>query len=197
MEHIDQAEQSRRLSELYAEMSDGQLRVMAAGFSGLTEVAQRSLRAEFSRRGLELEPEDVSIHQLPPDENELVDCYRAGDFFEARLVMNILASAGIRSCLFGQFGENFQRLVKTQDTGGTIKVTRSDAKHAFEIIDLYFPQEAQEKAKYDARCPKCHSTEVVLQGLEPMSSKNIPSPRKVHWTCGDCGHEWKEEGDDA
>ena len=196
-EHIDQAEQLRRLHELYAEMSDGQLRVMAAGMNGLTEVAQQTLRAEFSRRGLAIPPEGATAHLLTREEDELVDCYLASDSFGARLVMNILASAGIPSCLFGEFGENVQRLLKTHDTGGTVRVTASDAKRAREIIGLYFPGESEDDTEFDACCPKCHSAEVIFQGLEPLPSPAIPGACKISWSCGDCGYQWEEGGEGA
>jgi len=46
------AQEYQRLSSLYAEMSDGELEELAAGFSDLTELAQPILRDEMKKRGL-------------------------------------------------------------------------------------------------------------------------------------------------
>jgi hypothetical protein len=44
MEYIDQAEESRRCRELYAQMSEVELRALAEKSSDLTESAQQALR---------------------------------------------------------------------------------------------------------------------------------------------------------
>ena len=193
MEHIDQAEQLRRLRELYAQMSESELRALAGGLSELTQIAQQTLRAEFSRRGLAMEAQPASTHELLTDENDLVDCYPARDSFEARLVMNVLASAGVRSCLFGEFGENVQRLLKTHDTGGIVRVTKRDVNRAREVIALYFSEEIEE---YLARCPKCHTPEVIFQGLDPEAGEGATGACKAQWTCAACGHRWNEDGEE-
>src|SRR5947209_3609431 len=49
MEHINQADEYRRLEELYAEMGDEQIEAMSGQMEDLTDIAQQVLRAEMSR----------------------------------------------------------------------------------------------------------------------------------------------------
>ena len=194
MEYIDQAEESRRCRELYAQMSDFELQALAEKLSDLTEFAQQALRAEFSKRGLQVQAQAVPAHEILPDEDELVNCYRARDSSAARLVMNILDSSGIPSCLFGDFGENLQRMYPVHDTGGMLKVLKRDAERARELMALYFPQEQGKNGDYEVRCPRCHSPDVVFQSVEAGTSERAISTSKFNWTCGGCGHQWKDDG---
>ena len=193
MEYIDQAEESRRCRELYAQMSDFELQALAEKLSDLTEFAQQALRAEFSKRGLQMQAQ-AAAHEILPDDDELVNCYRARDSSAARLVMNILDSSGIPSCLFGDFGENLQRLYPVHDTGGMIKVLKRDAERARELMALYFPQEQGKNEDYEVRCPRCHSSDVIFQGVEAGTSERAISASKFNWTCGGCGNQWKDDG---
>ena len=194
MEYIDQAEESRRCRELYALMSDFELQALAEKFSDLTEFAQQALRAEFSKRGLQMQAQSAPWHEILPDEDDLVNCHRARDYSEARLVMNILDSSGIRSCLFGDFGENLQRLFPVHDTGGMIKVLKRDAEAARELMALYFSQGQGKNKDYTVRCPRCHSSDVIFQSLEPGTSERPISASRFNWTCGGCGNQWKDDG---
>ena len=194
MEYIDQAEESRRCRELYAQMSEVELQDLAEKLSDLTELAQLTLRAEFSKRGLQMQAHAAPWHEILPDEDDLVNCYRAPDSSAARLVMNILDSSGIRSRLFGDFGENLQRLIPVHDTGGMIKVLKRDAERARELMALYFSREQGEDEDYAVRCPRCHSSDVIFQSLEPGTSERAISASKFNWTCGGCGNQWKDDG---
>jgi hypothetical protein len=173
-------------------MGEGELQALAEKFSDLTEFAQQALRAEFSKRGLQIQTQAAPRHETLPDEDEMVSCYSARNASEARWVMNILASSGVPSCLFGNFGENLQRLYPVHGTGGTIRVLKRDAERAREMIALYFSPEQGEN--YAVRCPRCHSSDVILQGLEPGTSERAISASKFNWTWGGCGNQWEDDG---
>jgi hypothetical protein len=194
MEYINQAEDARRCRELYAQMSEVELQAQAEKFSDLTEFARQALREEFSRRGLEMQAQAAPRREILPDEDDLVACYRAPDSSTARLVMNFLDSSGIPSCLFSDFGETLQRLCPVHDTGGMIKILNRDAERARELVALYFSQEQRENEDYAVRCPRCHSSDVILQGLEPETSDRAVSCAHFSWTCGGCGNPWKDDG---
>jgi rubrerythrin len=54
--------------------------------------------------------------------------------------------------------------------------------------------EAEEDLLCTARCPKCHSEEIVFEGraAEPGSK---PGPdAKFDWHCDACGHVWEDDG---
>jgi len=58
MSTLDPTTEWRRLSELYRQMSDGELLALARKKHELTEVAQGSLANEISQRRLKEEPEE-------------------------------------------------------------------------------------------------------------------------------------------
>jgi DNA-directed RNA polymerase subunit M/transcription elongation factor TFIIS len=45
------------------------------------------------------------------------------------------------------------------------------------------------------RCPKCHSSEVVLEETDPVREGS--SPRLFKWRCDECGHHWEDDGVEA
>ena len=194
MEYINQAEESRRCRELYAQMSEVELQALAEKLSDLTEFAQQALREEFSKRGLEMKAQAAARHEFLPDEDDLVDCYRAHDSTAARLVMKFLDSSGIPSCLFAAFGENLQRMYPVHDTGGMIKVLKRDAERAHELVALYFPQDQGGNEDFAVRCPRCNSSDVIFESLHPGTSDRAISSAKFNWTCGNCGNQWKDDG---
>jgi DNA-directed RNA polymerase subunit M/transcription elongation factor TFIIS len=47
---------------------------------------------------------------------------------------------------------------------------------------------------YVPRCPKCHSTEIVLQNLDSTPGSNRAFDSTFNWSCDACGHRWKDDG---
>jgi DNA-directed RNA polymerase subunit M/transcription elongation factor TFIIS len=69
------------------------------------------------------------------------------------------------------------------------------AMRHYEPEDDPTPKENQELDELPVGCPKCHSTEVVFEGL--TSSPAIAtdeSSQKYKWTCDSCGHKWEDDG---
>lgn len=126
MDTIDRAAEWRRLKDVYAQMSDDELAVVADEGYQLTDVAKQALEGEIGRRGLDLKlmsapPEEsdnsrsVSADQdahddgdddereeefeFDPEALDLVPLRRVWDVAEARLVKGILDGAGIPSFL--------------------------------------------------------------------------------------------------
>ena len=60
----------RRLQDLYAALSDGELLNLAAGKSELTEIAQQAIDAEMDKRGLEVPVEETVEAVSTPDESD-------------------------------------------------------------------------------------------------------------------------------
>jgi hypothetical protein len=175
-------------------MSEAELQTLAERFSDLTEFAQQALRDEFSRRGLTMQAQSAPRHEIVPDEDDLVGCYRAPDSSTARLIMNFLDSSGIPSCLFSDFGETLQRLYPVHDTGGMIKVLKRDAERAGELMALYISRNQDGNEDYAVRCPRCGSSDVILQSVEPEPPESVHDSSRCNWTCGGCGNQWKDDG---
>ncbi len=194
MQPRDQAEESRRLGELYAQMSDGELRALAERINDLTDTAQSALRAEVSRRGLGTEDGDGVAYDPAQFDDSLADLWRAKDIPEAKFVKGILDSAGIASAVVsddvqsGGFPE--------ADSAGEaiIRVAKSDLNRALKAIGPYFPQDPPDVKEYVVRCPKCDSRDIVLQAVDLESAKSAVANSKFNWTCDACGHQWKDDG---
>jgi DNA-directed RNA polymerase subunit M/transcription elongation factor TFIIS len=52
------------------------------------------------------------------------------------------------------------------------------------------PEEELDDAS--VRCPKCRSSEVVLEETEPVQEGT--SPQRFKWTCDECGFHWEDDG---
>jgi transposase-like protein len=65
----------------------------------------------------------------------------------------------------------------------------------------YFPaddraQEPEEELdEASVRCPRCHSSEIVLEDTEPVREGG--SSQRFQWTCDACGSQWEDEGLEA
>lgn len=197
---IDRVEEWRRLKEHYAAMSDGELLAVAGDGWELTDVAQQALQAELSSRRLDikiaaaptpaLEPAGVSGFDL--SDLDLVVAQQVLDTAEARRVKDILDAAGIPSCFGPNNVENPDEL--GLDSGGEIdvRVRQADQQRAFQALASAAAPASQ--PEYVAHCPKCHSTEIVFQGLDGESAEDATANSKFNWSCDACGYTWKDDG---
>ncbi len=69
------------------------------------------------------------------------------------------------------------------------------AMRHYEPEDDPTPKEKEELDELPVRCPSCHSTEVVFDGLtsKPATAAN-ESSQEYRWTCDSCGHQWEDDG---
>src|ERR1035438_5025341 len=68
---MDSDKERERLRALYGGMEDGELNKIASDLHTLTDVARETLRAEISRRGLELPPELAALALRAKEQSEL------------------------------------------------------------------------------------------------------------------------------
>ena len=220
MQSID--EEWSRLTDLYSNMSEGELEKLANEAYELTDMARDVLRGEISRRGLRLrlldQPAPPGIDQprerpadFDPEQLDLVGFGRVYDLADARRTKGILNQAGI-PCYFGTDNlENVEELglrftaaeaeaqKRGYKVGIQVRVSSADsqrASHAFTNAPREpEPQNTPEdEPNYLAVCPRCHSTEIVFQGLEEDGSCDPDVDSKWNWTCDACGHKWKDDG---
>ena len=97
-------EERQRLSQLYAAMSDGELRELAREAASLTDEARTALASEMERREIAAEEpgdaEDPSEAILPEKEfRDLLTIRQYRDLPEALLAKSVLESAGIECFL--------------------------------------------------------------------------------------------------
>ncbi|HWC17229.1 MAG TPA: hypothetical protein VG498_09445 [Terriglobales bacterium] len=220
MKSID--EEWSRLTDLYTQMSEGELEKLASEAYELTDMARDALRGEISRRGLKVElrtqaalPEVAPPEERPegfdPEQLDLVGVGRAYDLEEARRLRQVFDQAGIPSYFGPENVENVEKLKSSFDaleaeaeklgfkTGIDVKVPSSTAQLAYRAL-AQAPRDpdedndsAEDEADYMAVCPRCHSSEIVFQGLDENSSK-LSDDAKYSWSCDACGYQWKDDG---
>ena len=100
MTRIDTEQERRRLAEVYAAQSDGELEQVAAQMADLTAIARETLQTELAHRGLyagELQsPEDSPSTEF----RNLVVVRSYWNLLEAELAKGLLEAAGIEAFLF-------------------------------------------------------------------------------------------------
>jgi DNA-directed RNA polymerase subunit M/transcription elongation factor TFIIS len=201
MDVLDPAAEWRRLSELYRRMSDGELLALARTKSELTDVAQGTLADEIRQRRLKVEPE------VPPPPPPIPETPTDSPYYEDRQLVEIATVWSLADAL------QLQRLLDQAAIPffmGKEKATRVDAvtsnfadgvPWAREALKYYEPlnepprQPEEESSDVVVRCPKCRSEDVIfdeLVGEPPTTEKG--SPQQYEWTCGACGHRWKDDG---
>jgi hypothetical protein len=175
MGNIDVNEEWRRLQELYGGMAEEELHAVADEGYELTEIAQQALRAEISRRGLDIvlketpPPSDVVDEphgDFDPADLDRVTAFRVWDLAEAKRVKAKLDAAYIPSYLGLDNIENVDLLPPIMEVGLPVKVRRGDAANARAAVRdvLSSHGDDEEIPEYAGRCPKCHSEEIVFEG---------------------------------
>lgn len=206
MEPIDQAGESRRLEELYAEMSEGELRALLEKVDGLTTIAQQALKAEVSRRGPKMQVDDAAGDACTPVEDGLTDVWRATGLSEAHSIKEILDRAGISTCLVPNDVEGADAFTGNSGDGIEIKVMGRDYERARNAIYPYYSElhaaypssapKPEEQKDYVARCPKCGCADILFQSLDAEATRGPGTDPRFNWTCDACGNRWQDEGNE-
>jgi len=214
METVDPAAESLRISERYRQMSDGELLVLAGQSSELTDVAQQALTSEISHRGLKVQTENPPAPPSPEppassnpadssysEERELVDLCTVWSLPDAQQVQTLLDRAGIPFFMGTEKATDAAAVTSNFANGVSVKIMQIGMPWATQAMQNYTP--ANEPApKYHevlnelpVRCPKCHSAEVIFEGLitGPTSAAG-DSSRHYRWTCDSCGQRWEDDG---
>jgi DNA-directed RNA polymerase subunit M/transcription elongation factor TFIIS len=210
MSDIDIGKQWRALEETYGQMGEEELRDLAGKAYDLTDVAKQALQAQILSRGLQIElrehPADApDSHEaepagdFDPGELSLVSVTLVWDAERARRVMSALHAAGFAAYLGRDNLENVGEFHSSFDTGVEVRVRDVDQQRALHALSL-LPSEkqdgaAEEEQEYVARCPKCHSDEIVFEELvAAASATGSPTSNKFRWRCDACGNEWEDDG---
>ena len=219
METLDPAAEWLRLSERYRQMTDDELLALGRQSSEMTEVAQQVLAQEISRRKLKLEPAEptpeepteepptplTSEKPSGPDiyakDRELVEICAVWSFSDAIQAQRLLDTAGIPFFMGPEKATGVDAVTSNFADGVSVQIMSVGLPWARQALQHYKPANEPASGKDEElddlamRCPKCHSTEVVFEGLvsEPAGAIDNSSS-KYEWTCDSCGHQWEDEG---
>lgn len=185
---MDQAAEWRRLKDLYSQMNEGELEIVANEAYDLTDLARPLLRDEIASRGLKIPLRTARSAKLPANPSKL-DLVLAGtlwDLDRARTVHQLLEDAGIPSFWGPDNVENLDALKFSPEEGLDLMVRADDLARVQAGLAQIMPHEAEEK-EYSVVCPKCHSAEIVFNELDEKTST-------FNWSCDTCGHVWSDDG---
>jgi len=121
---------------------------------------------------------------------------------DAAKVQTILDEAGIpflmgpeKATAVDGVTSNFAKGVGVQIMQIGLPWARPAMQH-YEPEDDPTPKEKnQEVDELPVHCPKCHSTEVVFEGLTSAAAMATDeSSQQYKWTCDSCGYQWEDDG---
>jgi hypothetical protein len=201
---VDPVEESRRLQELYARLTEEELQASADEAYELTDVAKQTLQAEILTRRLHIQLKDApsppgfnETNDFDPSDLDLVVSQRVWDLAEARQAKGILDDARIPSYLGPDNLENVDDYKGTFENGIDLKVRDVDNQFALRALSESLPQETQEDEPYVPVYPKCHSDEIVFQNLDASQNPDFALDAQFNWSCDACGYQWKDDGIEA
>ena len=222
MRSIDQ--EWRELTEIYSQMSEGELQALADEAYDLTDTAREVLRAEISRRGLGMkmklrdEPalaesaEDVTrASEFDPTELDLLPFGRVFDLEEARRIKSIFNNGGVLSYFGPNHVEDVEELKAPFDAQKSESLRRGfEAGIEYSVPRKYrdqasrvlanAPQEptvdtdSTKEADYVAMCPRCRDSNITFEGFATNSGVGPVADSKYKWICEACGYRWKDDG---
>jgi Putative prokaryotic signal transducing protein len=199
MDRQDSDHERKRVVELYAGMSDGELESTARDTTALTNFARTALQTELNKRGLALAVEDA-VEEEQPDWEDLIVLKQFRDLPEALLAKGSLESAGIESFLVDDNMVRMDWFISNVIGGVKLCVRPEDADEAHELLEqpLHPDFDVDDVGPYSQpTCPTCHSRDVSHETLNKPAAYAtawigipLPIPRN-RWKCHACGSVWQ------
>lgn len=159
-------------------------------------------RFPFSSPDAEL-PDDQDVEELDPyeEDRELVEILKVWSMRDALEVQRRLDVAGIPFFMGPEKATGVDRVTSNFAEGVGVEIMRVGIPWARLAMQDYWPKDAPQEPRVEigeipVHCPKCHSTEVILQDVlsDGESSEEESSSPKYRWTCDSCGNQWEDEG---
>lgn len=195
-------QERHRLSELYAHMSDGELREIADDAVDLTDIARQVLGEEIGKRGL-----DIRLAESPAvtafESRDMVTLRQFRDLPQALLAKGLLDSAGIECRLVDENMIRMNWFISGVLGGIRLQVSRDDLEEAETLLSEPIPEgfDIEGLGKYQQpQCPHCGSFDIAHHAglderfaLPALWFAAIPIPiRRNQWKCQSCGAKWRD-----
>jgi hypothetical protein len=135
------------------------------------------------------------------EDRKLVELCTVWSLADARQVQSLLDRAGIPFFMGPEKATSADAVTSNFTVGVSVQVMRIGVPWAAQAMQYYEPanepprKQEEEPSELSVRCPKCRSTEVILEDVipEPAGAAENSSP-KYRWTCDSCSYEWEDDG---
>jgi DNA-directed RNA polymerase subunit M/transcription elongation factor TFIIS len=134
------------------------------------------------------------------EDRKLVELCTVWSVRDALKIQTILDEAGIPFFMGPEKATAVDRVTSNFSKGVGVQIMQIGLAWAGPAMRHYEPEDdpTPKEEKVDelpVRCPKCHSTEVVFEGLDSAPAMaSDESSQKYKWTCDSCGHQWEDDG---
>jgi hypothetical protein len=200
-------EKRKQVAQLYAGMSEAELKKLASEAWSLTETGKESLRAELARRGLDIAL--AKTEAVPPQapSSNVVTLRKFRDLPDALLAKGFLESAGVESFLIDETTIRMDWLWSNLLGGVKLCVNREDADAAAQILNQEIPEKFGVEGAEDfeqPHCPQCQSLDISYEDLNKPATYastfllNIPIQISCRrWNCQSCGYVWDQTDEES
>jgi hypothetical protein len=138
MEPKDLEQERQLLAEVYSNMSDAELKELAAEKDDLTDLAFAALKDEIKRRGMDIDWNSPPVADIIENRN-LVTIRKFRDLPEALLAKGLLESAGIECFLADDNLVRLDWFISNAIGNMRLQVGEDDAEAAMGILDQPVP----------------------------------------------------------
>ena len=136
------------------------------------------------------------------EDRKLVELCTVWSVRDALKVQTILDEAGIPFFMGPEKATGVDGVTSNFAKGVGVQIMQIGLAWAGPAMQHYEPEDDptpkaknQELDELPVRCPKCHSTEVVFEGLTSAPAMATDeSSQEYKWTCDSCGHQWEDDG---
>ncbi len=144
---------------------------------------------------------DSSQEDQYDEDRKLVELCTVWSVRDALKVQAILDEAGIPFFMGPEKATGVDRVTSNFSKGVGVQIMQIGVPWARPAMQHYEPEDdptpkvKEEIDELPVRCPQCHSTEVVFEGLTSAPAMATDeSSQKYKWTCDSCGHRWEDDG---
>jgi len=199
MVELDYEKKRQQAAQVYAGMTEGELRKLAEEAWSLTELGKAALRFELARRGLQIELAESAAVEAAT--SNLVTLRQFRDLPEALLAKGALESAGVQCFLADDITIRMDWLWSNALGGIKLCVKSEDADAAVQLLDQGIPEgfDVKDVGEYkQPSCPNCQSLDISFEDLNKPTAYagvaiGVPIPiARRRWKCSFCGHVWQE-----
>lgn len=184
-------------------MSDDEMLQLGGQYASLTDEAQGLVRAEFTRRNLEVPDAEPEPDTYESQSVRTIRRYR--DQPEALLARSVLESSGIPCFLRDENTIRMEWIWSNYMGGIRLQVAASDVEAAEAILSQPIPDHIEVEGEPDytqPQCPKCASLDVSFNNFDAKVGATsilllgfpLPGPvYKDYWHCNICGTNWTDD----